>query len=1077
MRLLSVAERELRAAARHRWLYLRWLTALGAFVLLIWLAWVYDLFENRSAGPQVFHTFAVVVFVNCLFVGAAGTADCLSRERREGTLGLLFLTNLNSVEIVAGKVFSNGLALFYSLLALFPILALPVLIGGITFGEFWRTVLALLAALFFAMAAGFSASSVCVRQFPAIALATGMTLAWALGLVALAEALRRLGFSRVSSQQVAMFSPLQTLLSAAESARGLRLSQYWLSLAAVFGLALVSLALTAWRSARSWRDRPKPERWWRRLAFHHNWRERSRAARTALRARLLGINPFFWLASRQRVSAPVFMLLTLLLVLVTVGLTGPYFSKKFPAGTISPLVGHLFAWFWTGLAVHGLVLYYGATAASQRLAEDKQTGALELLLSTPASYRTISRGLWLAYGRRMFFPALIAVLIHGYFIWQVLNLMLLDPPAGRIAAHTTAAQIFWSAIFELPVHGKMLNWQFGFILRGLLFALVALMANWLMLGWVGRWLGLRMKHPGFAPMVAVVLALVPPVLLFSLLCYVFDQWHLFRMPERQFMPLMMWIAFGIALGNCLLLSSWAALRLRNDFRTTVTSRYEPPAPRLWGRFLWRIVVRATLVSLALGLTVALVVLGIYGYQNWRGRQRWAAFQAQLKLNGESLEIQARLPGPVPDKLNFARTPGFLALLNRTNDGITRLLERMNQFNVGGPAFANTPVATEWTRQMFTPLDNHVKWAITNSSRAAGTNRSDLALALVQGLAGETRALRTLAEASRLPCFQTSTNRDARVVLKAEAAELVTLDRLQLLYRVRACAFLAVDRPADAGEDLLAGLRLARLERQSLDSQSSLRVQVALMRLLQPLWEGLAAHQWNASQLESVQAELAQFNLLADHTNTIQRVVLAYVESWRAAAGSAAAQERLNSSGNDYHSAWQPRAWWLDNCVQLYQAGQSAIARVDFAAGRVKDDFDWSDLNGLPVDPIATQLFQQGAWWGNNPASVSFAQTAVNQAILACALERYRLARGVYPETLDALVPAYLNSIPRDTSRGRPMFYERVGQGSYALRGAGPDGNIAQGMATSDDWLWSLAPVTNAVSPALQKKRSSAGRVQ
>src|SRR5262245_32875174 len=159
MRFLSVAERELRAAARRRGTYrLRWLTAAGFFVLLLWLSWVYDLFRNRGAGRDVFEAFSVVTFVYCLFVGATGTADSISREKREGTLGLLFLTNLNSAEIVAGKLCSHALAAFYSLLAVLPVLALPVLIGGVTFGHFWRTVLALVNTLFFAIAAGFVAS-------------------------------------------------------------------------------------------------------------------------------------------------------------------------------------------------------------------------------------------------------------------------------------------------------------------------------------------------------------------------------------------------------------------------------------------------------------------------------------------------------------------------------------------------------------------------------------------------------------------------------------------------------------------------------------------------------------------------------------------------------------------------------------------------------------------------------------------------------------------------------------------------------------------------------------------------------
>src|SRR5438034_1318866 len=230
MRFLSVAKRELRAAARQKKTYrLRWIAAGGALALLVWLGWALDAFANRRAGPMVFQICSVNILLGCLLIGAMETADCIRREKRDGTLGLLFLTNLNSAEIVAGKLCSKALALIYPLLAVLPILALPVLLGGITFGHFWRTVLALVNATFFAMAAGFTASAVCVRQFPAVAAATGLAL--------------------------------------------------------FFGTGLAGVGL-------------------------------------------------------------------------------------------SPMVGHLFAWLWTGLAIHALVLYYGAIGASPRLAEDKQNGAL-----------------------------------------------------------------------------------------------------------------------------------------------------------------------------------------------------------------------------------------------------------------------------------------------------------------------------------------------------------------------------------------------------------------------------------------------------------------------------------------------------------------------------------------------------------------------------------------------------------------------------------------------------------------------------------------------------------------------------
>src|SRR5262245_46016798 len=153
MRFLTVAERELRAASRRKVTYRgRWIIAAGFLALLLWLGWAFDVFANRGAGPAVFPAFSVCLLVYWLFVAAAATADCLSREKREGTLGLLFLTNLNSAEIVAGKLCSNGLALIYLLVAIFPVMALPVLIGGVTFANFWCSVLALVNGLCLAIA-------------------------------------------------------------------------------------------------------------------------------------------------------------------------------------------------------------------------------------------------------------------------------------------------------------------------------------------------------------------------------------------------------------------------------------------------------------------------------------------------------------------------------------------------------------------------------------------------------------------------------------------------------------------------------------------------------------------------------------------------------------------------------------------------------------------------------------------------------------------------------------------------------------------------------------------------------------
>src|SRR3954469_19909855 len=110
MRFLSVAERELRAGARQKATHrLRWITGAVFFALLAWLMWVF----NGFRAPQIFSAFSAITLFYCLLIGTARTADCLSSEKREGTMGLLFLTNLNGSEIIGGKLCSSAVAAAY----------------------------------------------------------------------------------------------------------------------------------------------------------------------------------------------------------------------------------------------------------------------------------------------------------------------------------------------------------------------------------------------------------------------------------------------------------------------------------------------------------------------------------------------------------------------------------------------------------------------------------------------------------------------------------------------------------------------------------------------------------------------------------------------------------------------------------------------------------------------------------------------------------------------------------------------------------------------------------------------------
>jgi hypothetical protein len=115
--------------------------------------------------------------------------------------------------------------------------------GDITFGHFARTVVALLNGILFALAAGFLASVVCKRQFTAIALALGLTVGFAGGLMLGAAVVSSYGpTTRPLANWLAAFSPLQTLM-AADGARGIGPSRFWQFAAAVSGVSLGCLGL------------------------------------------------------------------------------------------------------------------------------------------------------------------------------------------------------------------------------------------------------------------------------------------------------------------------------------------------------------------------------------------------------------------------------------------------------------------------------------------------------------------------------------------------------------------------------------------------------------------------------------------------------------------------------------------------------------------------------------------------------------------------------------------------------------------------------------------------------------------
>src|SRR5712664_1581769 len=160
MTFLPIVERELLVASRRHATYsTRLVVALVAIVIGIFLYIANLRTPKHLLAHYIFQGLSVLALFYCLAAGRRSTADCLSEEKREGTLGLLFLTELKGYDVVLGKLVATSLHSIYGLLAVLPLLALPLLMGGVTSGEFWRVTAVLLLTLYMTLSIGMVVSA------------------------------------------------------------------------------------------------------------------------------------------------------------------------------------------------------------------------------------------------------------------------------------------------------------------------------------------------------------------------------------------------------------------------------------------------------------------------------------------------------------------------------------------------------------------------------------------------------------------------------------------------------------------------------------------------------------------------------------------------------------------------------------------------------------------------------------------------------------------------------------------------------------------------------------------------------
>jgi len=473
MTFLPIIERELRARARRQATY--WArVAVGGFGALLCLMQLS--FGSAFAGTAAVGQYAFLGLVTAAFLLCCGacllTADTISSERREGTLGLLFLTRVRGNDVLLGKLGAAGMTGLCAVIVFLPVLMIPVLSGGVTGGEAFRKGLVLLNTLFVGLTCGLLASAEGETRLGALRRA--VVLMTCILFVPAPFYLIRGDLSPLS-HLVAAFSPFTSLLAASDAKYRVSPAQYW--------EALILLHLLGWgllwqasvvlrRSLREPLAAPEVS------DMTTAQQDASPVTRWRLKPFTKQTKPIDWLVTRQpglslavwagvAIGVSYWLIIPFAARFLTSGLG--FQALLGPISLVAQAAkGGLFAW-----------------VASRFFIEARRTGELELLVTTPLGAAALVSAQW--------------EMLRRLFRWPIIVLLV-----------PIVLQVF--SILAIRSGGMPGTWKVHYAISTVL----AGINTWIgivALCWVGMWFGLRARSQSSAIVWTVGLVGLLPYLL------------------------------------------------------------------------------------------------------------------------------------------------------------------------------------------------------------------------------------------------------------------------------------------------------------------------------------------------------------------------------------------------------------------------------------------------------------------------------------------------------------------------------------------------------------------------------------
>ena len=500
------------------------------------------------------------------------------------------------------------------------------------------------------------------------------------------------------------------------------------------------------------------------------------------------------------------------------------------------------------------------------------------------------------------------------------------------------------------------------------------------------------------------------------------------------------------------------------------------------------------------VTLTALIASLYAWVNASGARQLRNVEAMLKAEGETLDFRATMNEPVPEAENFCAIPLLkdLALVvdNDASKGAPgekrKRLEAM-RLPSSAKGVARPPKNANAAIGKRTDFKAWAEFLRTEGSLPMPVDSGDAARDVLAALSKYDAIVQELAtglsrpKAQWTPEWKTCELPEQLFEFKFPHFSSIMAVNRTLSFRAAAAA-----RTGEAAKAHEAALIIARMTQAAMNDPFVIGLLVGAsgaVMLRDATWELCAAHAGTAEDFARLEAVLTALDVRSATLRAYRSEMTAGVNFIQLCKRKPENLQAMFSPG------WMMRDFTYAGIFShiperafpsgLLDASAAVLAEQEFkhiikplrdegwiSLFKAAQDLE-KDMDGMkehvwtqPSYIIVTLTLPAITSFINN---VIFTHTQVNQAIIACALERYRIEKGSYPDSLDAVKLADGKLLPLDPIYEKPMGYRKTADGRYALWSVGFDGKDDGGKRTLNekkpentqfhktdyvgDWVW------------------------